>query len=142
MARLDPEAGRGQAASSPEGWRKGTGREALQPQGDVVFGIPGPSIIRDAGEGTAFGSPFEAANQEANKGWQSISWGAWSLLFHPSFAEIHSTGRAGFHPASPEVRGPVSSELLASLWLGTYTFYSFYFIPNVGAQEQVLMIEI
>ena len=68
--------------------------------------------------------------------------GGWESAFPPLAMEAQSTGQAGFHPAPRRCESPASFELLALFWLGTYTFYLFSFIPDVGAQEQVLMIEI
>ena len=86
----------------------------MQPQRDMVFGIPGPSLWRkDAGEVRASGSPSEAANADPNKSQWTFPGALGSAL--PPFVHGSPENQAeGLPAASLQGESPPSRELLAS----------------------------
>ena len=87
--------GRGQATSSSV-WSE----MDLQPQGNVMCGIPGLTIWRREAEGVrASGHPFEAAHEDPSKSQRGISW-----VLEPAslpFVCVRAEPQADWPPARP-----------------------------------------
>ena len=89
--------GRGQATSSSE-WSE---EMDLQPQGNMMCGIPGLTVWRREAEGVrASGHPFEAAHEDPSKSQRGISWVLGVCV--PSLCQCmcRTPGRLASSPAS------------------------------------------
>lgn len=136
VTRLGSEAGKGRAISSYQGWSEGAGKDC-RPRGTRSLGFRAHQL----GEGTlgevrASGTPLEAANEKCQRDLVEHFLGARSLFFLSLSTEIQSTGPAGLHPASLEVK----AVLPLSCWHlfgGVHTYFTrFILYPMWGLKNR------